>query len=266
MVDQLQQELKIKQNEIDSNSLKIIQFQDNQSKLESLLNSLQFKYDDSIKQNDILNKQNQSTLNNLTKAQEDCNNQISQITNLNQLLKNKENDIEKLNKQLQETLDQLTSLQKDSQDITYLQRQIQIQLDQYPQSLTFSQSFKHNNCQISQNGRVVFETANSSWYCCICDQMIPKHGLVKFAFKILDNNQVMLGIGFRDIIQKYNYQNASQIGRGTYFIYYDGRCFNHDQQDKDNKYIALQVKSRNINIIQQMNNIYIDLFQQHIGQ
>ncbi|CAD8215393.1 unnamed protein product [Paramecium octaurelia] len=60
MVDQLQQELKIKQNEIDSNSLKIIQFQDNQSKLESLLNSLQFKYDDSIKQNDILNKQNQS--------------------------------------------------------------------------------------------------------------------------------------------------------------------------------------------------------------
>ncbi|CAD8184635.1 unnamed protein product [Paramecium octaurelia] len=126
MVDQLQQELKIKQNEIDSNSLKIIQFQDNQSKLESLLNSLQFKYDDSIKQNDILNKQNQSTLNNLTKAQEDCNNQISQITNLNQLLKNKENDIEKLNKQLQETLDQLTSLQKDSQDITYLQRQIQI--------------------------------------------------------------------------------------------------------------------------------------------
>ncbi|CAD8184641.1 unnamed protein product [Paramecium octaurelia] len=268
MVDQLQQELKTKQNEIDSNSLKIIQFQDNQSKLESLLNSLQFKYDDSIKQNDILNKQNQSTLNNLTKTQEDCNNQISQITNLNQLLKNKENDIKKLNKQLQDTLDQLKSLQKDSQDITYLQRQIQIQLDQYPQSLTFSQSFKHNSCQISQNGKVVVETANNgNWFCCICDQMIPKHGLVKFAFKILDNIQVMLGIGFRDIIQKNNYQTAYRIGKGTYFIYYDGRCFNHDQQDKDDKQLSFKFTTNDMIIMEvDITNKYIKWIKQSTNE
>ncbi|CAD8167813.1 unnamed protein product [Paramecium pentaurelia] len=222
LIDQLQDQLKSKQIEIDSYSFKI--------------NQLSQNYDDKVKQIEILENQNLSAQNNQKKISEECNNYVSQIDNLNQLIKDKENDIYNLNKQLQYTEDSF-------------KQQI---LDQYPSNLTFSQSFKHNNCQISQNGKVVFGTTkNKGWCCCICDQMIPKLGSVKMAFKILDGcDDIMVGIGFKDIIQKSNYQDAYRIGKGTYYIYHDGKCFNHHQEDKNDQHLSFKFANNDIIIIE----------------
>ncbi|CAD8155291.1 unnamed protein product [Paramecium pentaurelia] len=73
-IDQLEDQYKAKQIEIDSNSLKITQLLNNHSKLEQQLNSLQQIYNDSIKQNQILQDEKQSTLKNYQKLKEDCNN------------------------------------------------------------------------------------------------------------------------------------------------------------------------------------------------
>ncbi|CAD8128551.1 unnamed protein product [Paramecium sonneborni] len=236
-------------------------------------------------QNQNLLDEKQSTLKNYEKLKEDCNKQTSQISNLNQQLNDKQNQISKANQLTEQIQEQFKQLQRDCQDITYLQKQIQIVcynnqfylqqqqqqqqqiLDQYPLQLTFSQQFKHNKCEISQNGKVVVPNDNGGYFCFICDQMIPKHGLVKFAFKILDNYYVMIGIGFRDIIQKSNYYDQHGIGKGTYYIFYDGRCFNHDQQDKNDKNISFKFTTNDIIIIEvDIQNKYIKWIKQSTNE
>ncbi|CAD8194005.1 unnamed protein product [Paramecium pentaurelia] len=52
----------------------------------------------------------------------------------------------------------------------------------------------------------------------------------------------MIGIGFRDIIQKNNYENSYEIGKGTYYINYNGNYYNHDQQNKNDKQISFKLQ------------------------
>ncbi|CAD8109499.1 unnamed protein product [Paramecium primaurelia] len=119
----------------------------------------------------------------------------------------------------------------------------------YNQLLTFSNTYKHSNCQVTQNGKVS-ENNSGNWYCCMCDQMIPKNGVIQFAFKIIEVTCIMIGIGFRDIAESKGYYNCFGIGGGTYNIHNSSYCCNHDQQDKNDKKIAFPFQKNDIIIVE----------------
>ncbi|CAD8169871.1 unnamed protein product [Paramecium pentaurelia] len=122
-------------------------------------------------------------------------------------------------------------------------------VQQFSQSLTFSTIYKNSNCSVTQNGKLI-ETSQSGWQCCMCDQMIPKNGLIQFAIKIIELSSIMIGIGFRDIVQSRNYGVCHNIGYGTYNIQFQGQCYNHDQQDKHQKQIAFPFSTNDIIIVE----------------
>ncbi|CAD8204322.1 unnamed protein product [Paramecium pentaurelia] len=138
--------------------------------------------------------------------------------------------------------------QKQEQMLKQLQQTL-VQDQQFSQSLTFSTIYKNSNCSVSQNGKVI-ETSYNGWQCCMCDQMIPKNGVVQFAIKIIENSNIMIGIGFRDIVQSKNYSCCHGLGGGTYNIYYNGQCYNHDQQDKSGQQIAFPFSTNDIIIVE----------------
>ncbi|CAD8177364.1 unnamed protein product [Paramecium octaurelia] len=84
----------------------------------------------------------------------------------------------------------------------------------------------------------------------MCDQMVPKNGVIKFAVQIIQFSYIMIGIGFRDIVQSKGYQDCYSIGGGTYNIHCHGFCYNHDQQDKDSKQIAFKFSTNDIIIVE----------------
>ncbi|CAD8215407.1 unnamed protein product [Paramecium octaurelia] len=128
----------------------------------------------------------------------------------------------------------------------YLYQKQDCQLSKY---LTFSTTYKHNTCSVTQNGKVI-ENNSGFWYCCMCDQMIPKNGKIQFAFKIIELSYLMIGIGFRDIVQSKNYDHCYSIDGGTYNIYSEGYCYNHDQQDKNGKQITFPFSRNDIIIVE----------------
>ncbi|CAD8097986.1 unnamed protein product [Paramecium primaurelia] len=140
--------------------------------------------------------------------------------------------------------------QKQNEKNEEMLKQLKQTMDwQFSQSLTFSTIYKNSNCSITQNGKVI-ETSYGNWQCCMCDQMIPKNGLIQFAIKIIEISSIMIGIGFRDIVQSRNYINCYDIGQGTYNIHINGYCYNHDQQDKNNKQIAFPFLTNDIIIVE----------------
>ncbi|CAD8130958.1 unnamed protein product [Paramecium sonneborni] len=84
----------------------------------------------------------------------------------------------------------------------------------------------------------------------MCDQIIPKNGLILFAFKFIEISNNMIGIGFRDIMQSRNYVNCYDIGQGTYNIFYNGQCYNHDQQVNIVKSVAFKFTTNDIIIVE----------------
>ncbi|CAD8112411.1 unnamed protein product [Paramecium sonneborni] len=123
---------------------------------------------------------------------------------------------------------------------------------QFSQQLTFSTTYKHSSCSVTQKSGKVIENNlyDWQWYCCMCDQMIPKNDVIQFAFKIIEIGYIMIGIGFRDIVQSKGYYQCYQIGGGTYNIANCGYCYNHDQQDKNNKRIAFPFTTNDIIIVE----------------
>ncbi|CAD8129141.1 unnamed protein product [Paramecium sonneborni] len=138
--------------------------------------------------------------------------------------------------------------------------------DQFSKFLTFSKTHKHLNSQVSQNGKVI-ETDLNIWQCCLCDQMIPKLGVTKFAFKILEMSYIMIGFGIREIVKNSNYENCSSLGGGTYCIYNPGYCYSHDQKEIDNKYIGWGFSTNDIIIVEvDMKNKYVKWTKQSINK
>lgn len=43
-------------------------------------------------------------------------------------------------------------------------------------------------------------TTNYNYGCCLCDPIIPKKGVVKFKFKIIELSNIMVGIGYKEMI------------------------------------------------------------------
>ncbi|CAD8116909.1 unnamed protein product [Paramecium primaurelia] len=138
--------------------------------------------------------------------------------------------------------------QKNNEMLKQLQQTL-VQDQQFSQSLTFSTTYKHIQGSVTQNGKVI-ENSSGGYYCCMCDQMIPKNGVIQFAIKIIEIADIMIGIGFRDIVQSKSYNDCYNIGRGTYNIQFNGYCWNHDQSDKNGKQIAFPFSTNDIIIVE----------------
>ncbi|CAD8064191.1 unnamed protein product [Paramecium sonneborni] len=141
-----------------------------------------------------------------------------------------------------------------------------IKIQDYSQSLKFSTMYKHNNCQVSYDGKVI-ETKNGGWQCCMCDQIIPKDYKIQFAIKIIEMGYIMIGIGVRDIVQSQGFRNCYEIGGGTYNIQYSGSCWNHDQQDKQGQQISFPFSINDIIIVEvDIQNKYVKWNKQSTNQ
>ncbi|CAD8209597.1 unnamed protein product [Paramecium octaurelia] len=100
---------------------------------------------------------------------------------------------------------------------------LQIISSQYQRELTFSQTYKHSKCEVSQNGRMV-----QNGHYCLCDQVISKNGVTSFAFKFIQlHSCCFIGIGIREIIQKNNYYGNVTSGYGSYTINHNKYCYSH---------------------------------------
>ncbi|CAD8178198.1 unnamed protein product [Paramecium pentaurelia] len=157
---------------------------------------------------EIMKREKEKITKNLEKSKEEYS---LQIIKLEQQLKDKQKEKDKINDGLQ-----------------------------FSSCLTFSQTFKHKDFMISQNAKILECTTTTTYNygCCLCDQMIPKQGVTRFRFKIIELSNIMIGIGYKEMIQNTNYQGNYSIGKGTYSIRYCGNCWNHNQQDKNGTKIA----------------------------
>ncbi|CAD8127779.1 unnamed protein product [Paramecium sonneborni] len=110
-------------------------------------------------------------------------------------------------------------------------------IQQYNKNLTFSNTYKHTNCQVTQGGKLVAEVANSHYCFCVCEQPIPKAGKIQFTFQILTGSDFFVGIGFKDIMQQKNYYDCNNSG--TYLIKENGPTQSHDNKDIHDKQLSL---------------------------
>ncbi|CAD8160141.1 unnamed protein product [Paramecium octaurelia] len=124
-------------------------------------------------------------------------------------------------------------------------------IQQYNESLQFSNTYKSGNCQVTEGAKLVAEVSNSgSWYFCLFEQAIPKTGKIQFAFQILNGSYFMVGIGFREIIQKNNYVSCYQTGYGTYLISQGGCTYSHHNKEIYGKQLSFTFTNYDIIIIE----------------
>ncbi|CAD8202277.1 unnamed protein product [Paramecium octaurelia] len=112
------------------------------------------------------------------------------------LIKQRQIELQKGQEIIQNNEKIIQQLQNSLVLVEYYLKQVQ----QFSQSLTFSTTYKHNHFSVTQNGKLI-ETSTHVWQCYMYDQMIPKNGVIQFAVQIIQINAIMIGIGFRDIVQ-----------------------------------------------------------------
>ncbi|CAD8182417.1 unnamed protein product [Paramecium octaurelia] len=255
--------IKIKDQEIGQIKIQIkeqqqieVQINQNQKEVEVLQNQQR----DGLK----TNQGNQQLINDFKIKEEEQTKLISDLRNQNERLIIELKEVEqqkveseiKLQQKQQELEKCQESNEKNEEILKQLQQQNIVQEWEFSQSLTFSTTYKHKNLQVTQNGKFI-ENAQIGWCCAICDQMIPKNGVVQFAIKIIEKGRIMIGIGFRDNVQSKEYYDCYSIGGGTYNIWDEGYCYNHDQQDKTEE-VAFPYSINDIIIVEvDINNKYI---------
>ncbi|CAD8130764.1 unnamed protein product [Paramecium sonneborni] len=128
--------------------------------------------------------------------------------------------IQKFKKELQEIQPLIIKQEFKSQPLIQSENILQDQLNpnqkwQFSQQLTFSTTYKHSSYSVTQKGKVIENnSADGFFYCGMCDQMIPKTGVIQFAVKIIQLFYIMIGIGFRDIVKNYKYESCFNVGGG----------------------------------------------------
>ncbi|CAD8113185.1 unnamed protein product [Paramecium sonneborni] len=204
-----------------------------------------------------LNQQNQQIINEFKNINTEQVELISNLRNQNEGFSYKLQEFEQQRSKceliLQEKQTELQLCQQLNQKNEQILKQVQPYFKelQFSQQMTFSNTYKYSSCAVTQNGKVI-ETGmgGGTHQCCMCDQMIPKHNVTHFAVKIIESDSVMIGIGFRDIVENKGYYGCYQIGGGTYNIWSSGACFNHDQEDKNSKQIAFAFSKNDIIIVE----------------
>ncbi|CAD8124040.1 unnamed protein product [Paramecium sonneborni] len=106
---------------------------------------------------------------------------------------------------------------------------------------------KHNDIQISDNGKII-EIGEGIWGNCMCKQVIPKTGKIRFAFEMLGiGKECLIGIGFREIVKQKGYIGAGQ-GKGSYLLFHNSEPYFHHTHNTQGK--AFQFKINDIVIIE----------------
>ncbi|CAD8129490.1 unnamed protein product [Paramecium sonneborni] len=151
--------------------------------------------------------------------------------------------------QLQQALNKLDQIEKVKIE---QEKQNKLELEkiqQYYKSISFSNTYKHSNCSVSEAAKVV-QFSGNSWIYCLCEQAIPKTGKIQFAFQMISGPSFMVGIGFREIMQKNNYLNCYSAGQGTYLICSNSQTLSHHNKDLDGKQLSFQFTTNDIIIIE----------------
>ncbi|CAD8128556.1 unnamed protein product [Paramecium sonneborni] len=158
-------------------------------------------------------------------------------------------NLTKQKSQLQQALSKLDQIDKVKLE---QEKQNKLELEkiqQYNKSLSFSNTYKNTNCSVTEAGKLVADIANNGNYnFCLCEQAIPKTGKIQFAFQMISGSSFMIGIGFREIMQKNNYQNC--YNAGTYLISYGGYTCSHHNKDVHDKQLSFGFKTNDIIIIE----------------
>ncbi|CAD8214407.1 unnamed protein product [Paramecium octaurelia] len=103
-------------------------------------------------------------------------------------------------------------------------------IENFQKFLQYSNIYKSNNCSISDGGKIAECGSNPGF--CICEQMIPKFGITKFAFQVIEKSGwLFFGIGIREIIKQKGFGSNYRLNCGVYLIAHDGNVFSdHDSQ------------------------------------
>ncbi|CAD8117717.1 unnamed protein product [Paramecium primaurelia] len=206
---------------------------------ENELKDLKEQHQQIILDNNNLKKQYELDKTMMIKKFEDEQNKVKQEFNQN-LTQKKQELQEALNK-----LDQINKVKFEQEK----QKKIELEKIQlYSKSLLFSNTYKHTNCQVSEGGKVVAEVSNNGWFFCLCEQAIPKTGKIQFAFQMINGSTFMVGIGYREIMQKNNYHNCYKTG--TYLIVQDGYTYSHNNKDQYEKRLSFGFTNNDIIIIE----------------
>ncbi|CAD8131230.1 unnamed protein product [Paramecium sonneborni] len=229
---------------------------------EKELQNMKEQYQLAIQDNINLKKQyEQDQITMIKKFEDDCNRLL-----FYSIEKKVKQDFNENLTQLQQALIKLDQIEKVKIE---QEKQNKLELEkiqQYNKSLSFSNTYKHNNCSVSEAGKIL-ECSGGNWIYCLCEQAIPKTGKIQFAFQIISGSSFMIGIGFREIMQKNNYLNCYQVGYGTYLIQYNGQTYSHHNKDIHGKQLSFQFTTNDIIIIEVcIEHKYIKWIRQNNGQ
>ncbi|CAD8112292.1 unnamed protein product [Paramecium primaurelia] len=150
--------------------------------------------------------------------------------------------------QIQEALRKFDQINKDNLEQEKIKKMELEKIQQYNKSLTFSNTNKHNYCSVSEGGKLVAEVGNDHWCFCVCEQAIPKTGKIQYAFQIICEQQLFVGIGFRDIMKQKNFYDCYNVG--TYLIQENGYTYSHHNKDIHGKELSFKFKNNDIIIIE----------------
>ncbi|CAK70831.1 unnamed protein product (macronuclear) [Paramecium tetraurelia] len=220
----------------------------NQNQIDELTIKLQSKEKENQNFKELFDQKTQEILNLKKQKEED---KLQLIKNLED---NKKKQVEEMAEIINQKESEFQNVQRQLDQINQenVQKEIQLKLElekikQYPKILVFSNTYKHPNCQVSEGGKVV-ENISSSWLYCLCEQAIPKNGKTLFAFQMISGTYFNVGIGFRDIIQKNNYD--LEVGNGQYLITHNGYTFSHHNKNVDNKQLSFTFTTNDVIIIE----------------
>ncbi|CAD8201386.1 unnamed protein product [Paramecium pentaurelia] len=199
------------------------------------------QYDQATQENINLKNQYEQDKKLLIKKSEEEQKKIKQ--DFNQKLNQKDS-------QIQEALRKLDQINKDTLEQEKIKKMELEKIQQYNKSLTFSNTYKHNNCSVSEGGKLVAEVGNNHWCFCVCEQAIPKTGKIQYAFQILCEQELFVGIGFRDIMKQKNFYDCCNVGDGTYLIKENGYIYSHHNKDIHGKELSFKFKNNDIIIIE----------------
>ncbi|CAD8214119.1 unnamed protein product [Paramecium octaurelia] len=220
------------QNQIDELIAKLQSIEKENANFKELINQ-------KIQEITNLKKQNEEDKLQIIKTLEDQTNK--QIEEMTKRINQKELEFQKVQRQFDQINQEI--LEKEKQSKLELE-----QIKQYPITLLFSNTYKGANCQVTEGGKVVEYSGDSQFYC-LCEQAIPKNGKTLFAFKMISGTNFRVGIGFRDIIQKNNYQNSG-VGYGSYLIRDDGHTYSHHNKDVNSKKLSFSFTTNDVIIIE----------------
>ncbi|CAD8079310.1 unnamed protein product [Paramecium sonneborni] len=218
--------------------------QQSQNEIQQLTQKQYQKFIQNSKQMTLIQmaQENDKQVSNLQKQLLEVNTKHNQ---LQQTDKDSKIKIQTLEKQIADSNSKYQKELKEKQEqFSIKEQELQNKLNKTYYKWTFSDTYKHANCRLSQCKTIVDESAQGDYYYCLADQMLPKNQTTFFAFRIFAiGSWCFVGIGEREVLKSKGFKGWGQ--GGDYTILQDGRNFSHHQ---------INIRGNNYNSIKFANN------------